>query len=239
MNKVVTGILGFILGAASGAGVTYILVSKRLKKQFNDQLDKEVEAIRRTTEKLSEMDEETNESKKDDTGKGSIPRDDSEVVEDEDYSDIEYWKEDELGGATETREERTRRVIDEYAADYERMRIEEPDLLNYLEIIQQYDGAEDVRLITNELYDQNPKGYEKVHYMYYDDDGVQHIADDNGEEIYGWKQELGFYDGNFDENLFKAYDDTIFIESDRDQAIYEITKSMNTWYDVQTGEADC
>lgn len=239
MNKVVTGILGFILGAASGAGVTYILVSKRLKKQFNDQLDKEVEAIRRTTEKLSEMDEETKEPKKDDAGKGSIPRDDSEVVEDEDYSDIEYWKEDELGGVTETREERTRRVIDEYAADYERMRIEEPDLLNYLEIIQQYDGAEDVRLITSELYDQNPKGYEKVHYMYYDDDGVQHIADDNGEEIYGWKQELGFYDGNFDENLFKAYDDTIFIESDRDQAIYEITKSMNTWYDVQTGEADC
>ena len=244
LNRLIGGVIGFALGAAVGATVTYIL----REKKYQERLEHEVEKIKKSFEPANpvetpETDTPSDEKEEVVEGKGSKNEDDEDDLREynRDDSHVEYWHGHFPKDADDSDEEDDDDYEDEYTREYERMEREQPELVKYLEIIQQYDGYEDIQIITEEQYNQNHWHYDKEHLMYYDgdkDDGIMHVANDDGEEFYGWQETLGFGDGNFDDDLFVAYEDTIFIKNDRSKCLYEVTRSMNSWFDVQTGAAD-
>lgn len=238
-EKIVGGIIGFAIGAISAGIGTYIFMNKRFEKK----LEEEAAKIKETMEKLSSEPQEIKKSDdvKEDTeeSEGSYPEDKTDIEEDEDEE--EYEREE--GEYTEywsgmSNEERVKKLCDEYEEEYERMRIEEPDKLKYLEVIQTYSQDDPVQLITEELYNQNPWKYGKEHFTFYDDDCNVHLTNDDGEEVFNWMKMLGYSDGNFEDSMFRAYEDTIFIANHDNKFLYEITKSPSNWFDVQNGDVD-
>jgi hypothetical protein len=255
MNKFGIGTICFIVGAAIGSASTYILRERLYEKR----LEKEAESIKNTLTKLSATDsaEEstddtevgaTEEIKKSDSdaptkyslSEGEYPDDEEET--DDDYEDTEDWDDSDPDRKHETVDEWVERCCRQYEEEREELRESNPELCEYLEIISTYGSSNDdeieAELITEELFNQNPWKYSQEHVMFYDgEDGDVHLADDDGNELYGWMTELGYYDGNFNPNLFLAYEDTVFIKNDKLRKIYEVTKSSFDWYDVQSGEA--
>ena len=223
MDNIKAFIGGLIIFGA-GAITGYAICSARNKSKFDKELKKAAEALERTHAKLNEEPKVTDAGEKPDD---EIRNEASEIIaaaSDSSKPDIIF---EEDGSAARSNAYTDPKTIleeqDEEDAD------EGFDAYDYA--LMMYRGTEDILLISKEEYDDNDLGYELRDYIFFENEmsGEMHMIDSDGNDIEGWESETGYNDGNFDEEMFKKYDGTIYIRNDIVGALFSIRKSTSEY----------
>lgn len=228
----------FAIGAAVGAIGSYIY----LNKKYEREMDKRVDAIKNTMEKMQEAEEkEREESDK------SLEKLKAEAAV------FHEGDEEETEDDKKQREEFIKMLHDEeYDYDDESMDIpdmdehgdpidkEEVTASRYMDIISNYNGTENVYLVTEEDFENNIYGHAQKIYLYFDkspDDKI-HVMEEDGDEIDEdkWKDELGYFIWAKEPSLFDYYPtNDIYIRNEDIATDFLIHRSELEWI---PGEGD-
>lgn len=223
VKNLIASVVIFGVGAIAGYGICVV----RNKAKFDAEVKKAAESLVRTNEKLKEKDACADTARDSDITKDKKDTGSEVVAASGDTS--KPWYED--------GEEEEVKNAEQYTIDPRR---DPKDILEdqsdedddsgldaYEWAMGTYNGSEDVVLITKEEWCSNDLGYEIRNYIFFENEesGETHMIDEDGKDVDGWEYEVGFNDGNLDEEMFDKYDGTVYVRNDQICVAFSIRKS--------------